>query len=94
MNYKVFLELMAKELEENDKLVRLEKMKKVENEEGPCLKRSTSNPLLYFNERRHDIMEIKNEEDKKKDERYRLEQTCMQPGQDSKFDEDLDGYDI
>lgn len=49
MNYKVFLELMAKELEENKKLNNLEKMKKGESEEPKKLKRSTSNPLLYFN---------------------------------------------
>lgn len=47
---------MAKELEDNKKLENLDRMKKIENDELPTLKKSTSNPLLYFNERKGDIM--------------------------------------
>lgn len=32
---------------------------KHEEEEAKTMKRSTSNPLLYFNERRGNIMEVK-----------------------------------
>lgn len=69
-------------------------MKKGSSEEPPKMKRSTSNPLLYFNERKNEIMEIKNEDELKHDERHRMEQTCYQAMNDGEFDEDLDGFDI
>jgi ribosomal protein L3 len=60
--YKIHLQLLAKDLNKNEKVHHLDRLKKKEEheEEGwrPRLKRSTSNPFLYFNERREEIMEV------------------------------------
>ena len=55
-------------------------MKAVDNSESAAskLKRSTSNPFLYFNERRNQIMEVNNDKDMNHDDpvsKPRLEQT-------------------
>jgi hypothetical protein len=60
--YKIHLELLARDLAKNTKIQNMEglKSRKAEDEEEwrPRLKRSKSNPFLYFNERREDIMEV------------------------------------
>lgn len=78
--YKIHLQLLAKDLAKNNKIQHLEQMKRKEREEEdewkPRLKRSTSNPFLYFNERREDIMEVQTLENKP-EEKMRLEQTAI-----------------
>lgn len=46
-----------------------------EEEWVPRIKRSTSNPFLYFNERREEIMGVKEDINPNHDEKMRLEQT-------------------
>lgn len=54
--YKIHLQLLAKDLNKNGKIQHLDRLRKREEPEEdewkPRLKRSTSNPFLYFNERR------------------------------------------
>jgi hypothetical protein len=78
--YKVHLELLARDLAKNLKVQNLQKMtKKKENvaqeEWAPKLKRSTSNPFLYFNERREEILGVKEDINPHHDDNMRLEQT-------------------
>jgi hypothetical protein len=72
-------------------------MKKKEKEEAdewrPRIKRSTSNPFLYFNERREDIMEVQTLENKP-EEKIRLEQTAIYAQSIRIQGEDLDDIDI
>ena len=63
--YKLHLELLAKDVNKNPKLknIREKKLKKtitdVDNQTAISkLKKSTSNPFLYLNERRDQIMEV------------------------------------
>jgi hypothetical protein len=46
-----------------------------EEEWKPRLKRSTSNPFLYFNERREEILGVKEDMNPTHDDKMRLEQT-------------------
>jgi hypothetical protein len=60
--YKIHLELLSKDLAKNKKVQNLEHLTRKKEQEGegewqPRLKRSTSNPFLYFNERREEIMD-------------------------------------
>jgi hypothetical protein len=67
IDYKIHLQIMAREMEKNKKLANLSKLKackrgKDEDSEQDWqrrVKRSTSNPLLYFNERRDEIMNVR-----------------------------------
>ena len=81
--YKLHLELLAKELNKNQKLKSIKEkkvLKAVDTSESAAskLKRSTSNPFLYFNEKRDQIMEVKADQGGNADEfvsNPRLEQT-------------------
>jgi hypothetical protein len=88
---------MAKELSKNKKLSELPKLKICCKEEGEQwqrrVKRSSSNPLLYFNERKQEIMTIK-EERPVEDSLLRLEQTYYVPHKAIGFDVSLDDLDI
>lgn len=59
----------------------------------PRIKRSTSNPFLYFNERREEIMEVNQKLDAK-DDKMRLEQTEIFGGLRMGPAENLDDIDI
>ena len=69
-----------------------------DEEEGegwkPRLKRSTSNPFLYFNERREDIMGINDPLPTNKPQKMRLEQTAVFNNIHIGHEEDLDDIDI
>ena len=65
-----------------------------EEGEKPKMKRSNSNPFLYFNERRNEILEVKDVEKENDQSNLRLEQTYYAPEKKIGFEEVLDEIDI
>lgn len=78
--YKIHLQLLAKDLSKNQKIQHLNHLKRKQEDAleqwKPRLKRSTSNPFLYFNERREDIMEVHPLQNRQQS-KMRLQQTAI-----------------